>query len=212
MSKYGEENILVISRALFDGMGAFQGFCPDVARYLPGILDPANNFFLRRDEAEEDPAYKQIIPYAVFHHGSRILHYYRGRGGGEKRLAAKGSIGIGGHINDSDHAASSLDRDTYTVGVEREIEEELVISCGHRQRIIGLINDDSNEVGKVHLGVVHLVTLDDERVEPGEENITDLSFRPLDELREERERLESWSSMCLEHLDHFLGRPGNLTR
>ena len=199
-SKYADENVLVISRALFDELGAFEGINLEPEKYLPAMLDPANNYFLSRDEAEEDPSHKQIIPYAIFRHGDRFLHYVRGGGSGEKRLAAKGSIGIGGHINDDDFAASSLDKDTYTNGVEREIDEELSIEGNYTQKVIGLINDDSNEVGQVHLGVVHLVTLESENVVPGEDNITELEFLTLDELKAKDDALETWSQICVKGL------------
>ncbi|MEX2579419.1 MAG: hypothetical protein WD342_10205 [Verrucomicrobiales bacterium] len=200
MSKYQDENVLVVPRELFDELGAFQGICLEPENYLPSLLDPANNHFLSRDEAEEDPSHKQLIPYAVFRHDDRFLHYVRGGGSGEKRLAAKGSLGVGGHINDVDHAASSLDKDTYTIGVEREIDEELNIDGSYRQKIIGLINDDSNDVGKVHLGVVHLFDLETDRVTAGEDNIVDLEFLSLDELAARRERLETWSQICYDGL------------
>jgi predicted NUDIX family phosphoesterase len=200
MGKYADENVLVISRELFDRLGAFEGISFETDRYLPQILDPVNNHFLNRDLAEDDPSHKQIIPYAIFRHGDRYLHYVRGGGGGEKRLAAKGSIGIGGHINDTDHAASSLDKDTYTIGVEREINEELNLTGAHTQEILGLINDDTNEVGKVHLGVVHLFTLESDDVTSAEDNIENLTFLTLDELAERRDSLETWSRICLEGL------------
>ncbi len=200
MGKYADENVLVIPRVLFEELGSFQGISLDPDTYLPVFLDPKNNFFLNRDLAEEDPSHKQIIPYAIFRHGDRFLHYVRGGGSGEKRLAAKGSIGIGGHINDGDHAVSSFDRDTYSIGVEREIDEELKIVGGYTQEILGLINDDSNDVGKVHLGVVHLVTLENEEVEAGEDNIGDLCFLTLEELSERRDKLETWSQICLDGL------------
>lgn len=200
MSKYEDENVLVITRALFDELGAFEGISLEPEKYLPAMLDPSNNFFLSRDDAEHDPSHKQIIPYAIFRHEDRFLHYVRGGGSGEKRLASKGSIGIGGHINDTDYAAASLDKDTYTNGVEREIDEELTIDGEHTQEVIGLLNDDSNEVGQVHLGVVHLFTLSSNRVTPGEDNITELEFLSLDELEERRDRLESWSQICLDGL------------
>jgi predicted NUDIX family phosphoesterase len=200
MGKYADENVLVISRELFDRLGAFEGISFETDRYLPQILDPANNHFLNRDLAEDDPSHKQIIPYAIFRHGDRYLHYVRGGGSGEKRLAAMGSIGIGGHINDTDHAASSLDKDTYTIGVEREIDEELNLTGGHTQKILGLINDDSNEVGRVHLGVVHLFTLESDDVTSAEDNIENLVFLTLEELAERRDSLETWSRICLEGL------------
>jgi predicted NUDIX family phosphoesterase len=200
MSKYADENVLVISRDLFDELGSFQGISLEPENYLPTILDPANNHFLGRDLAEEDPSFKQIIPYAIFRHEDRFLHYVRGGKSGEKRLAAKGSIGIGGHINDTDYAASSLDRDTYSIGVEREIDEELNIEGDHTQEVLGLINDDSNEVGKVHLGVVHLFTLESAQVTAGEENIESLQFLTLEELQARHDRLETWSQICVDGL------------
>lgn len=200
MGKYGDEQVLVVARDLFDQLGAFQGITLDAERYLPSMLDPANNYFLSRDLAEHDPSHKQIIPYAIFRHGDRYLHYVRGGGGGEKRLASKGSIGIGGHINDTDQAAASLDKDTYTNGVEREINEELHLTGGHSQEILGLINDDSNEVGQVHLGIVHLFTLESDQVTAAEDQIENLAFLTLDELVERRESLETWSQICLDGL------------
>lgn len=200
--KYPNENVLVVPRALFDTLGAFQGICTESERYVPVLLDPANNFFLARDDAEEDPGHKQIIPYAIFHHQGRFLHYVRGGGGGEKRLAAKGSIGIGGHINDTDaHAARQhLDKDTYTLGVEREIEEELALGGGHSQRIVALLNDDSNPVGQVHLGIVHWFELDSADAASREDQLTDLEFLTLQELQARRDRLETWSQICLDSL------------
>lgn len=200
MSKYADENVLVISRELFDDLGSFQGISLDPEKYLPSMLDPSNNHFLARDRAEDDPSFKQIIPYAIFRFEDRFLHYVRGGKSGEKRLAAKGSIGIGGHINDVDYAASSLDKDTYSVGVEREIDEELNIIGGHTQEILGLINDDSNEVGQVHLGVVHLFTLESDKVTAGEDNIESLEFLTLAELQNRSDRLETWSQICVEGL------------
>jgi predicted NUDIX family phosphoesterase len=204
MGKYADENVLVIPRSLFDELGAFEGFCTNISNYLPFILNPQNNFFLNRELAEDDPGHKQIIPYSIFHHGGQILHYYRGGGSGEKRLAAKGSIGIGGHINDTDFSEAALDQCTYTNGIEREIREELEIGCSYTQRIIGLLNDDSNDVGKVHLGVVHLITLDGLDVRAAEDNISNLEFRSFRDLKASQDQLESWSSICLNVLDQFL--------
>lgn len=205
MSRYPDENILVVTRALFDELGAFEGLSLEPERYLPSLLDPANNYFLARDDAEEDPSHKQIIPYAIFRHGDRFLHYVRGGGSGEKRLAAKGSIGIGGHINQEDFDAQAhLDKDTYTIGVEREIDEELNIEGGHTQRIVALINDDSNPVGQVHLGVVHLFELESDQVTSNEDNITELSFLTIEELQARRDRLETWSQHCLDGLSRLL--------
>jgi predicted NUDIX family phosphoesterase len=193
------EHVLVIPRSLFDTLGSFEGFQPDVQRYLPAMLDPANNFFMERPQAEGDPTHKQIIPYSLFHHEGRLLCYTRGGKGGEKRLHAKRSVGIGGHINPVDQTQAHLGEQTYFNGVEREIAEELRISGGYTQRVLGLINDDSNEVGQVHLGVVHLFELESAAVESNEEAIQDLEFLPVAQLVAELGQLETWSAICVKH-------------
>ena len=205
MGKYEDENVLVVPRALFDEIGAFQGLHAEVDRYLPRFLDPANNFFLARDDAEDDPSHKQIIPYAIFRHGDRILRYVRGKKSGEQRLASKASVGIGGHINQDDADQASLEKDTYMTGVEREIDEELTLGGGYTQRVVALINDDSNEVGQVHLGVVHLFDLESPEIAPGEANIQELELIQRKQLVAESDRLETWSQICVDNLDAILG-------
>jgi predicted NUDIX family phosphoesterase len=195
-----EEHILVIPRNLFDELGAFQGFCADAPRYLDAILAPGANFFLPRGPAETDPTHKQIIPYSIFRHNGRYLIYTRGGKSGEKRLVAKRSIGIGGHINPHDEREDSLARTTYLNGVEREIDEELKIAGTHTQKVIGLINDDSNAVGQVHLGVVHLFELESTEVVSNEDAIQDIEFLTLDELAARVDQLETWSAICVKHL------------
>jgi predicted NUDIX family phosphoesterase len=194
------EHVLVIKRSLFDELGAFQGFNPEADRYLARMLAPGANFFMERPAAEADPTHKQLIPYALFHHEGSFLCYRRGGASGEKRLVAKRSIGIGGHINPVDEALDGLGMSLYFNAIERELEEELVIDGGHQQRVIGLINDDSNEVGSVHLGVVHLFDLESDGIRSNEDAIQDLQFYSLDELFADRENLESWSRICVEHL------------
>ncbi len=204
MSRIYDERVLVITRALFDELGAFHGLATDVSNFLTRIFTDGNNFFLDRNAAEDDPGHKQIIPYSIFRHRGKFLHYVRGGSSGEKRLAAKGSIGIGGHINDSDGASGSLANDTYLAGVDREIREELAIAGGFTQRAVALINDDSNPVGQVHLGVVHLVDLDSDDVLPNEPSITNLEFLAPDELKVRHGHLETWSQICLEGLETIL--------
>ena len=204
MAKYEDENVLVVPRDLFDDIGSFQGINLNITKYLPTFLQSSNNFFMPREQAEEDPQYKQIIPYALFRHEDKLLRYVRGKKSGEQRLASKSSVGIGGHINQDDEEQSSLERDTYMTGVDREINEELQINCDYTQKAVALINDDSNEVGQVHIGVVHLFELNGNDVRPGESNIQDLKFLDKDELNSERETLETWSQICLDNLGDLL--------
>src|ERR1700733_11866669 len=151
-----DEMILVVRRSLFDELGEFQGLNFEIGRYLPALLARANNFFAPRSAAETDPTLKQIIPYTLLVHEGRVLHYVRGKKAGEQRLVAKGSIGIGGHINDHDEGLFAMDRAAYEAAVRREVGEELRVGASYTDHVVALLNDDSNEVGKVHLGVVHV--------------------------------------------------------
>ena len=199
-----EENILVIRRSLFDEIGAFQGLSFEPDKYLKLILSRGNNFFIARPQAESDPAYKQIIPYALIAFQNRVLHYVRGKKAGEQRLIAKGSIGIGGHMNETDESLFAMDEQAYRAGVEREVNEEIRIDTPFEDRIVALLNDDSTEVGRVHLGIVHVFKLQEPKVQKREAMITGLSFQAKEELIDRRESLESWSQICLDELDRLL--------
>ncbi|MBV6501176.1 MAG: hypothetical protein CJBNEKGG_03673 [Prosthecobacter sp.] len=194
------EHVLVITRQLLDQLGSFQGFQPEVDRYLHAMLAPGANFFMERPAAELDPGHKQLIPYSIFHHDGRYLCYTRGGKSGEKRLVAKSSVGIGGHINPVDQGHDGLGESMYYNSIEREITEELVIGGTHTQEVIGLINDDSTEVGSVHLGVVHRFELSSDDVKSNEDAIQNLRFHTLQELVDSRDQLETWSQIIVDHL------------
>ncbi len=201
-----EENILVVRRSLFDELGAFQGLNFEPQRYLEALLSRGNNFFLPRSKAETDPTHKQIIPYVLVSCGGRVLYYVRGKKAGEQRLVAKGSIGIGGHMNQEDEELFNyaVDEAAYRAGVEREVNEEIRIDSPFEDRIVALLNDDATEVGQVHLGVVHVFQLAEPKVEKREAMITNLSFLTPEELQQRRETLESWSQYCLDGLDKLI--------
>jgi predicted NUDIX family phosphoesterase len=201
-----QENVLVIKRSLFDQLGSFQGLNFEPGKYLQAILSRGNNFFLSRPKAETDPTHKQIIPYVLLAHGGKVLHYVRGKKAGEQRLVAKGSIGIGGHMNEGDESLFALDEAAYRAGVEREVGEEISINTKFEDRIIALLNDDSTEVGQVHLGVVHVFKLDEPKVEKREAMITNLAFLGKEELLARRDSLETWSQICLDSLERLIGR------
>ncbi|MEP6809799.1 MAG: hypothetical protein ABI992_06115 [Chthoniobacterales bacterium] len=199
-----EENVLVVPRSLFDELGSFQGLNFEPEKYLPSLLARGNNFFKPRAAAETDPAWKQIIPYALIVHGETVLHYVRGKKAGEQRLVSKGSIGIGGHMNDTDESLFAWDETAYRAGVEREVNEELQIETPFEDRIVALLNDDSTEVGRVHLGIVHVFQMAEPKVQKREAMITNLAFLTREELRARREQLESWSQICLDGIDELL--------
>jgi predicted NUDIX family phosphoesterase len=117
---------------------------------------------MRRGDAEENPNFKQPIPYVAIKRGNEVFTYKRLTGGGESRLHNQISLGVGGHLNNVEGL------DFYGVladGLQRELEEELFIN---KEKLtlttVGLINDDENEVGKVHIGmlVIGELPLDEE--------------------------------------------------
>src|SRR5215470_6703819 len=199
------EDVLVIRRSLLDQLGSFQGLNFEPRKYLDAILLRGNNFFVRRPQAEKDPTHKQIIPYVLLAHGDRVLFYVRGKKAGEQRLVAKGSIGIGGHMNETDESLFALDEAAYRAGVEREVNEEIKIESSFEDQIVALLNDDTTEVGRVHLGVVHVFKLAKPKIEKREAMITGLTFLPKEELLARREAMESWSQICLDSLERLLG-------
>lgn len=191
------EHVLCVPTLLFHEIGHFQGFMPDMDRYLDTLLDPSYTTYRPRDEVEEDPSYKQLIPYCIFRHDGRVFHYARGAKGGEARLHAKRSIGIGGHISTEDAEDES---NAYSVGMWRELKEEVQMDTEFEVNCVGLINDDQTPVGRVHLGVVHVFDLEAAKVHPREESITETGFTEPAELVRQRDAFETWSQICLDHL------------
>lgn len=199
-----EEHVLVLERKVLDQVGSFHGLMFDVDLYLRKIFVPGVLSFMPRSQAEADPDYKQLIPYVIMTHDDKYLTYVRGKRAGETRLVGNRSIGIGGHINPADNEAPLFDtdyREMYLAAVEREVAEEVSVEAGHTDRIVALLNDDSNEVGQVHLGIVHYWTLDSANVSRREQMITQMTFMTGDELLQVRDTLETWSSLCLDNLD-----------
>jgi predicted NUDIX family phosphoesterase len=204
-----EEQVLVVERKVFEQAGAFDGLNFEVERYLGRLFAPGRPRFVPRRQAEQDPSYKQLIPYVIMMHGGKYLTYVRGKRAGEARLVGNRSIGIGGHINPADDEVPlfSIDfRDAYLRAVEREVAEEVYVEAAHTDRVVALLNDDSNEVGRVHLGIVHCWVLDAPNVTRREQMITQMDFRSEAELRAVRETMETWSQLCLSGLAEMMER------
>jgi predicted NUDIX family phosphoesterase len=194
-----EEQVLVVERKVIEQVGAFHGLAFDVQRYLDKLFAPGVPRFIPRRQAEIDPSYKQLIPYVMMSHQDRFLSYVRGKRAGETRLVAKRSIGIGGHINPADDMplfGSFLE--TYLAAVGREVAEEVTVEASYSDKVVALLNDDSNEVGSVHLGIVHLWTLDEPKVNKREQMITQMGFMSIPELQGLRDTMETWSQICLD--------------
>ena len=195
-----EEQVLVVKREVIEEVGMFHGLNFDVEKYLDKIFAPGMLSFMPRSEAETNPDYKQLIPYVIMTCDGKYLSYVRGKRAGEKRLVGNRSMGIGGHINPVDDVSLLGPRETYLEAVAREIDEEVDVKANHTDTIVALLNDDSNEVGQVHLGVVHCWKLDSPDVDRKEQMITQMTFMTPEELNEVRESLETWSSLCLDGL------------
>ena len=200
-----EEHVLVIERKILEQAGMFQGLAFNVEDYLDRIFVQGVPRFIPRSQAEDDPSYKQIIPYVIMAHDGKYLSYVRGRRAGEARLVGNRSIGIGGHINPADDMPLFNNNfyETYIAAVEREVAEEVSVETNHTDRIVALLNDESNEVGSVHLGIVHYWNLDEPKVSKKEQMITQMAFMSPEELEQVRDSLETWSSLCLNHLSEM---------
>src|SRR5436305_13220039 len=104
-----EERVLCFERKLLEELGVFQGLSLEVEKYLPVVSSSSRLVYLNRSDAEHDKRYKQLIPYVLLICDGRILRYRRGRGGQEARLHGLYSVGIGGHISDTDDGLFSKD-------------------------------------------------------------------------------------------------------
>lgn len=191
------ERVLIVPSAEFDRLGRFQGFRAEADRYLSALLAPGLATFRPRSEVEDDPSWKQIIPYVVFRCEGSVFCYTRGGGGGEARLRRRRSLGVGGHVAEAD-ADGRGTLDAYEMALLRELDEEVVVASPGTLRRVGLINDDSSPVGRVHLGVVHVYELDRPEVTPREADLIDAAFLPVGALRDDWTAFETWSRICID--------------
>jgi predicted NUDIX family phosphoesterase len=204
------EQILVVPTALFHEVGLFQGCNTEVAPYLSTLFHKDNYSYKPRPEMEKDPSFKQLIPYVIFRlkrdgHTTLYYVYTRTTKQGEERLHGKRSVGVGGHVSTIDAAKGP----PYEYGLVRELNEEVTVNCRHDvQAPAALINDDSNDVGKVHLGVAHFCDLVphgeinlEKLIEPKEpEEMAEAGFQSALWLAEHLQDFESWSQIAINAL------------
>lgn len=195
-----EEHVLVIpERRLLEigGFSGFRTFCQDA---FDAILNPDFMEFRPRSAVEEDPTFKQLIPYAILQcevdGQCQVFQYTRGKGQGEKRLHALKSIGIGGHISRED----ARGEDVYRSGMLRELDEEVVLDSQYDEELVGFIYDDTTPVGRVHLGVVHRLVLKTPSAQARETELTQSGFAPVEELKSYLDEFETWTQLCLTNL------------
>ena len=187
-----EERVLVLQRESVPGGCDFHGIRPAAPAAL-GELRAAvsgGGRYLDRRLAEVDRGFKQLIPYVVVRDGERVFLMHRTDAGGDARLHGKASIGVGGHLNPVDEGDDPL-----MAGLRREWAEELVADWEPEFELIGFLNDDSNPVGAVHLGVVFVVDAAGRPLEVREHDRLAGGFATPGEVGAAWDRLETWSQL-----------------
>lgn len=174
-------------------------------------------FFVERAYAERTPSLKQVIPYTLVVKKGDVLLLQRTKGGGESRLHGKYSLGVGGHVNPVDAMESEPGvpsgewrriLDPLPAATRREVmDEELTVTGATRLTAVGLLNDDTNPVGAVHVGLVQVLELLDGDAQIREVDQLRGEFVTPDHLRsqaEEGANFETWSRLLIPQLDHLL--------
>jgi predicted NUDIX family phosphoesterase len=192
-----QEYVLVFPTKILENIGNFQGFNSNTNKYLNTILKKENNLFKQRKYVENEPSFKQLIPYVVLKYKDTYLTYQRGKMQSEKRLFGNYSLGIGGHISVFD---DNMFNSSYYEGLIREVNEELQINCKYTDKLIGMINDDSNDVGRVHFGIIHMFELENSNIKAKEKSINNISFMGKEMLLKHYDLFENWSKIFIKQL------------
>jgi predicted NUDIX family phosphoesterase len=186
------ELVYVVPRDAVIEAGGWHGLRTTGMREVLEVIERTGRFE-PRDAMEHDPAFKQVIPYLVLRDGPRYFLMRRSRGGGDDRLHERHSIGVGGHMNPGDR---NLDG-----GLRREWAEELDADFVPEFRLVGLLNDDTTDVGAVHLGVVYVADAAGRRVKIRETDKLTGEFVDREEVAAVAEHLETWSKLVFEQLE-----------
>jgi predicted NUDIX family phosphoesterase len=189
------EQVLCVSRDDIFPDGAWHGFVTENLERHQSVIRE-RHFFKPRAEVEDDPSFQQIIPYVVFRHSDRYLLTHRLRASSEKRLRKQYSLGVGGHINPGDLEGG----DPILDGLKREWAEEVTYEGRFEAKLLGLLNEESSPVSKVHLGVVFLVDGDSPVIQIRETDKLAGELLTLDEMRIHFLEMESWSQLVYERL------------
>jgi len=194
-----EEVVLALKKSLlpdFQGFKALNGS----SELVDALQNKEVTAYIPRSKAEKDESHKQLIPYAAIMTNTHIFMYDRDVSGGEERLHGQTSIGVGGHVNTDDDPSEPFF--TFSNGALREIREEVGLELTHTElndSIFGLLNEDSTDVGKVHLGVAICIRIDDSKrdavIEACESTMSNPRFEPIVELENPDvfKTLELWS-------------------
>ncbi len=190
-----DEHILVIKRNDLFGPSSWHGIeSTNLETYITRIAE--KHEFLPRSLMETDPNYKQVIPYIIFKHKDTFFLMQRRSNATEQRLKNKMSLGIGGHVRKED-----MQENDVVTWAMREFHEEVAYSGTFDVSLIGLLNDDSNAVGQVHVGLVMLFEGSNDDITIKSE-LKSGNLVTLYECKEHYDSLESWSQMVFDYLNH----------
>jgi predicted NUDIX family phosphoesterase len=186
------EQVLVVPRDVLPDRAAWHGLRTDGLDSFAELVEREGSF-RPRPAMEVDPSFKQVIPYLVLRDGERFFLMRRTRAGGDPRLHDRYSIGVGGHLNPGDRDLSG--------GLRREWAEEVAADFEPEFRLVALLNDDTTEVGSVHLGAVYVADAAGRPVSIREVDKLEGTFATAAEVAAVADRLESWSRLTFEYLE-----------
>lgn len=189
---YDEEILVVKRNLLFAQTPAWQGINSDMQQIMEIIT--TSSHFMPRSHAETDMSFKQIIPYMLFIFKNKLFVMQRKSSASEQRLASKFSLGIGGHVRQEDITNANI-----IDWANREFEEEVTYQGSKTIQAVGILNDDSNDVGKVHLGLILIVHADSEKITINDEHKSGILLT-RDECKALAPQMETWSQMCFNFL------------
>ena len=198
--------ILVIQKEkLFRNNDEFEGFLPSTQNNLIQTILRDHEYQERNDALETNSAFQQPIPYVwiINPETKQALIYKRSPSGGEVRLRNKYSGGIGGHIDkDTEHQSENPIEDA----MMRELKEELIMNSYPTPKIVGFINENQTEVGKVHFGVTAIAETN-ETPKPGED-VESCEFKSVAEIdalfADQDSEVESWTEVSWPFVKNYL--------
>jgi predicted NUDIX family phosphoesterase len=186
-----DELVYIVPRSAVPDGAAWHGLRTDGLAVFVAALE-RDGRYEPRDRMERDPSCKQVIPYLVLRDGHRFFLMQRTTGGVDVRLHGRFSIGVGGHLNPGDGGLVG--------GLEREWHEELIADFVPDFRLVGLLNDDTTEVGAVHLGAVYVADAAGRPVVIRETDKLAGAFAEPEAVAEVADRLETWSRLVFDYL------------
>lgn len=194
-----KERVMVVAREEIFKDGAWHGLKTDDVSRLVRIINSKHKF-MARGEVEDDPKWQQIIPYMFFQNDGKLFLMQRNAGHTDKRLANDYSLGIGGHINRKDVKESKNQRAKAILDwARREFEEEVDYKGKYKAEFLGLLNDDSNEVGAVHVGLIIKIEGENGDIAVRDEHQSG-EMVEVDQLQKNYKKMETWSQIIYDYL------------